>query len=221
MFRSFATFVLLCSVLTLGAQTQETLTGQWLLIRAEANGNAQEPYILVDFFGNGKVAIMGQTMGTWSRNSQQQVLVIKSPQNKPLDGPGKVVKLTRNEMIVDKDGVRFFYQKMHADEIRKANQAAQLSGLWKITAGSRDAGILRLRLPDVFEFVEKIDDKADTTTGRWMYQSAPQKKALVLVSFSPLRGKLVLKNKTAHRFTFLSKGTLFTAVRIKSINSNQ
>jgi len=197
------------------AQAQSVhIAGHWLLTRAEANGNAQEPYIFVDFTSDGKMQIMGKTMGSWNWYPQKHLLQIKSRQNGHLNGAGQVVKLTLNELVIEKDDIRFYYRKIYPDKIQKANREAQLTGLWKITRGASDAGLLRLRLPDIFEFVESANGVTDTTTGTWMYHPAPPEESIALVSFSPLRGKIVIKDKTAKRFSFVSKGSLYTAVRI-------
>ncbi len=191
------------------------ITGRWLLTRAEANGNIQEPYIFITFLENGRVEIMGKDIGEWAWHSNKHVLSVHSRHNKYLNGEAAVKKLTPHLLLLKKDGVHFYYQKIYPDKIRINNQNAKLSGLWNISRGRKPAGQLRLHLPDKFEFIEGTTGGADTTTGTWLYQRYPNDESIVFVSFSPLRGKILIDKKTGNRFEFLSKGIRYTAERNK------
>ncbi len=208
--------IIVCLVLVLAsfASAQHLqVAGRWLLTRAEANGNAREPYIFVNFMAKGQLKIMGHKMGSWVWNPKRDILFIKSEYNKYLNGAGEVVRLTLNELTIKKDGITFYYQKIRPDTIQKYNKNARLAGYWNIRTGTKTSGLLRLRLPSSFEFIEQTNGAADTTTGTWMYQ--PAEKSILFVSFSPLRGKIFINTKNNNRFTFISKGIPFTAERAK------
>jgi hypothetical protein len=181
-----------------------------MLTRAEANGNTSQPYIFIYFMADGQLEIMGHKMGSWKWMPQENRLFIKTEKNHYLNGTGKIIRHNLNELTTFKDGITCYYQKIRPDTIQKYNKNARLAGNWRIYSGTKTSGLLRLRLPSSFEFIEQTNSAADTTTGTWMY--LPSEKAIVFVSFSPLRGKIFIHTQKDNRFTFISKG-LSLAVR--------
>jgi hypothetical protein len=199
--------------ITGNAQTSK-ITGSWLMTKAETEDKVQEPYFITSFKENGKMEVMEVEVGTWKYNNDSHAIIMESELDKDFNGEGRIIKLTKKELVVSKDGAKLYYTKVFPDEIAENNKKSNFPGTWKIeNTGNADAtGILKFELPDSYVFIEIEYGSTSTTKGSWMFD--PKEDILLFIGFShSLRGKNTITALSDDKFTLENNGNIITAVK--------
>ncbi len=204
--------ILFAFTVTAFAQS-ERLTGQWMLTKAEIKGQTVTPYQIFEFKPNGKLLTMGVEVGAWSYDKKANTIILKSKMDKDFNGQGKVVKLTPDVFIMNKGGDKYYYSRVHPENIAKNNKAARLAGKWKLAGSEYPFAVLKLDLPDNFTLIQSSQGETDTRRGTWIF--VPEEQAIIFISFSHLlRGKIPLSHFTADGFTLQTSNVKLKARRI-------
>ncbi len=211
---SFAIFIFSVSLFAQSA----TLTGSWLLTKVEIKGETVTPYQIFEFKTNGKLQAMGMEVGAWTYDKKTNTIVLKSKMDKDFNGQGKVIKLTPEAFIMNKGGGKYFYSRVHPENIAKNNKAARLAGKWKLAGSEYPFTVLKLDLPDNFTLIQSGQGETDTRRGTWIF--VPEEQAIIFIGFSHLlRGKIPLSHLTADGFTLQSSNRKLKARRITETSS--
>ena len=67
------------------------IAGSWLLERAEADGEIQEPYFVSEFQNDGTMLIMGMEVGTWKFNKKSNSIVMQSDFDEDFSGEMRIL----------------------------------------------------------------------------------------------------------------------------------
>ncbi len=191
-----------------------SVSGDWLLVKAEVNGKISKPYMMVGFSKEGKVILMGREFGKWRISSDEESIIIESRFAKGLNGVNKIVKIDNKFMILENKRGKYTYLRIKRGEFADENKKSGLAGLWKIDGGDFTK-YLKLDLPFDVKLVKFEDGAITELSGEWFYDSKNKSLFLTLIS-TPLKGKLSIKNIDTNVFTFEKNGQSFKALRRKS-----
>ena len=103
------------------AETPE-VTGQWLLTKAEVKGKVVQPYQIFEFKPNGKLMAMGMEMAAWQFDATKRKIVLKSYRKNDFNGAMKIVKITPEQMILQKAKDVYTYARVQPDKVKKKQQ---------------------------------------------------------------------------------------------------
>lgn len=209
-----ALFILFVAFAFIANAQKSKIAGSWLMIKAETEGEIQEPYFITDFKENGKMEVMGMDAGSWKYNKSSNSIVMESELDKDFNGEGKILKLTKKELVVSKDGARLTYKKVDVDEMMENNKKSNFPGTWKIEGPENPEAIsvLKLELPDSFVLVETDYGSTSTTRGSWMFNQ--KEETVIFIGFSHLlRGKNLITTLTADKFVLDNNGNIITAIK--------
>ncbi len=178
-------FFLIIILAGLANAQKPKLVGSWLMTKAEVNGKVQNPYFITDFNENGKMIVMGMDAGTWEYSKASNTIVMKSELDKDFDGEGKIVNLTDNELIVNKDGAKLFYKKVVVADILKDNKNSGLIGMWefKNVPNLEATTLVTFTEPEEFKIIQKEENHSANLSGTWFFDK--QNNSLVIIG---LRG---------------------------------
>ena len=167
------------------AQKSE-LIGSWLLVKYEIDNEIQHPYQITEFKENGIFLMMGIEVGTWSIDKSNSMIVLKSDFDKDFNGTGKILKLTKDELEMEKDGGKHFYKKLDKTKTITNNKNSGLMGTWEFITNSLPEvkTIVMLTEPDVFKIVVKETYSESISNGTWIFDK--QNKSLIMIG---LRGE--------------------------------
>jgi len=211
----FIMFVFMALAGITSAQKAELL-GSWLMTKAEVNGEVQTPYFVTEFKEDGRFFVMGMDAGTWEFNTTENSIIMKSELDKDFNGEEKVLKLSKKELLVDKNGAKLLYRKIDAPAIEKENEHSGLFGMWEFT-DEPYAGVITLltfSAPDEFTMIQKEEGSVARLSGTWIFD---QEEALLFMI--GLRGEDILhgENKVIRihddAMELESNGKLFKAKR--------
>ncbi len=205
--------ILLCTLLLPSvALTAQTPSGHWLLEKALVNGKTIFIYQTITFHSNGNIKGLGISIGTWEYLPQSFQVFMKSDFDKDFNGKSKVLALSEHELILEKDGVKYFYAKIDPKKIMVDNKKSDILGVWKITA-LHEAHYLKFTLPDQFTYLEIFEGGTSKTSGSWIYQ--PKDNSLIIVARSHFCDKKnIILSKTPTSFELKNGTNSFRAVRI-------
>ena len=207
-------FALTAFALTAHAQTA-SIVGNWLMIKAETNGNVQEPYFITVFKKDGKMQVMDMIAGTWKFDEKNNTLIMQSKMDKDFNGTAKILKLTADALVINKDGARYTYSRVHPEAIAKANNMSGLSGDWKLLGTDYPTALLKFELPDAFTLLQAADGETDTARGTWIFN--PEEETIIFMGFSHLlRGKIKVTDLSNDAFTLKLADRTLKAQRIKA-----
>lgn len=207
-------FLLLFFAVTLNAQT-EKITGNWLMTKVESNGETNEVYQTFEFKADGKLFAMGMDVAVWKYDETANSIILNSQMDKDFNGIGKILKLTGEELILDKDGAKFYYSKLNYDEIYKNNEKSGLTGVWEIENDEGAQQIVKFEEPDNYAFIDIYQGVTEKASGNWIYN--PDEKSLIVVSFhNPLRGKSKITEIGSDKLVIEKEGETFTAKKENS-----
>ncbi len=205
----FLSFILL--TLT-GYAQNDKLIGSWLMTRVEMGDKVKEPYFITEFNRNGKMLVMDMEVATWKYETKDGIIILESNLDKDSNGKEKILKLTGQELDVDKDGVKMFYQRVDRARMAEKNSASHLSGTWAMQGEKNSAAFLKFALPDSFIFFKATYGESETIRGAWLY--CPDENAVILMGLSPsLRGKYAVKQADAKRLVLQKNGEILTGER--------
>lgn len=194
------------------AQKQKII-GSWMMTKAETNNGVKEPYFITDFNADGTMVVMGMPVGTWKYDKQKKAIVASSKVDKDFNGESKIEKLTKKEMVVLKDGNKFYYSKVNMDDVAANNSKSNLVGLWSAQDEEYGNVFLRFTAPDTLVIVTTGDGSVETNRATWIYY--PKDNTLVVMGFSHLlRGKVNIKALTDNKLVLDKKGKLISASKV-------
>lgn len=202
-------------MLTIGIQAQtDKISGSWMMTRAETGDGVKEPYFITDFTKDGKMVIMGMEMGIWKFDAKGKRIIMSSKVDKDFNGESKILKLTGNELVMEKDGVKYYYSRVNPEETAGKNKASNLAGNWKVESDENSTTLLKFELPDAFTLVQATDGMTDEVNGNWIYN--PGDKSIIFMSFSHLlRGKMGIVEYRADKLILQGKDQTIKAERLK------
>ena len=211
--KSILTIALSVLTLIVTAQTSK-ITGSWMMTKVETKSDGvKEPYFITDFNADGSMVVMGMPVGTWKYDKQKKAIVASSKIDKDFNGESKIEKLTKKEMIVLKDGNRFYYSKVNMDDVAANNSQSNLTGLWRAEDEEYGNVFLRFKAPDSLVIVLTGDGSVETNRAAWIYY--PNDNTLVVMGFSHLlRGKVDIKELTDNKLVLDKKGKLISASKV-------
>lgn len=212
--------VLLLMVFAIAGSAQTVkVEGSWLLNKAEIDGQTQEPLQITEFRADGKMVIFGMELGTWKYDKQKQIIEMDSEFDKDFAGPGKVLALDDNEMVLEKDGAKLYYSRINMAEIAMINEFSDLVGTWQFQESEYMLGTLKLELPDSFVFVETEEGSTTTNQGTWIYN--PEDESLLLIGLrSFLSGKSKIAEQSEGELTLEKNGETIVATKINTESNN-
>jgi hypothetical protein len=129
---------LLVIIFTLGFFVQNTnaqnskIVGSWLLTKVETDGEIEETYMVTEFTADGKMVMMGMEVASWKYNKKANSIEMESDFDKDFRGVAKILKLNADELILVKDNVKAFYQKLDFKSIATENECSGFFGSWDI-----------------------------------------------------------------------------------------
>ena len=203
--------ILLFFVLTAFAQKSE-IVGSWLMTKVETNDGVKEPYFITNFKEDGTMFAMGMEVGSWKFDKKANKIVMESTMDKDFSGDNKILKLTKSELTVDKDGVKIYYEKVDTTKLAENNLNSGLFGLWKIQNVNGASTFLKLEAPDNYFFIDVYQGTTERSSGTWIFD--PKKNTVIFIGFTHLlRGKNTVKEHTTDKLVMENNGTLITAMR--------
>lgn len=198
---------------TLFAQ-KDKIAGSWLMVKADLQGKIEEPFIVVEYSASGKIIMMDVEFGSWSYDKSKNTLTVKS-QEAEFNGVSKIVKLTDSEMILEKDKIKFFYQKLDISNAEANNKKSNLEGVWKISSEYNEYA--KFELPNTLKLVSDEDGSITTLSGNWYYNSSDN--SIILISINnPFKGKSIIEFNSTDKFTLENGGNSKTFNRVKLEN---
>ena len=147
------------------------LVGSWLMTKAEVDGEIETPYFITEFKEDGNFLVMGMDFGTWEYNKSNNSIVLNSELDEDWNGERQILNLTQKELIVSKDGVTLFYNKVDVAEIMEANKNSGLLGIWefKNMPNPEANTLLTFSEPDEFVMFERTEYSTATYHGTWIF----------------------------------------------------
>lgn len=204
-------------VCTTAAYSQKgKIVGSWLVEKVEVNNKVEEPYMVADFMGDGKMVMMGVEVGTWDYNKKKHSIVMKSDFDKDFNGEGKILELTDRELIVLKDGAKVFYEKLDLNKIMEENKNSGLLGIWEFeNMPYQDTkSVMTFEEPDEFTFVQKEEYHETNIYGTWIFNK--KERSVILIGFRSdglLRGECKIVALNEDGFELENKGKVFKAIK--------
>lgn len=200
-------------VFTLNAQSNKII-GSWLMEKADVKGEIRHPYQVFEFRENGRFIGMDVDIGTWKYDKTGNNIILSSQMDEDFNGSAAVIKLKGDELVVDKDGTRFYYRRVYPEKIARVNEASKLAGKWKLTGTDYPFAVLKLDLPQDFTLIRSDAAETDQSGGTWIFH--PGEKTFIFVGFSHLlRGRVPVSDLTAESFTLTLNDRIIKARRIK------
>lgn len=164
--------------------------GNWLLTKVIENNSVIEPFVSVDFAENGQFSSMGIPAGTWKFEKKSKLLKIASKNFKKLNGDNKVLKLSKDELVINNSSSRMVFGKIDPKKTAAENADSGLAGTW-IFQNSTNPDIIRLLIfkkPDGITEIEKEPGVESRDSGTWIFNKR-EKILYLLGHFENLRGK--------------------------------
>jgi len=202
--------VFLSIVGTANAQKSKLL-GSWLMIKVEVNGETEYPYQVTEFTKDGKMLMMGREFATWSYNKKKHAIVMKSDFEKEFNGEGKVLKLTKKEFVLEKDGMKAFYKRFDKAKIYEDNTASGLIGTWRLTNETDPdvVQILVIKSAEEFLFVEKRFNTQSKREGEWIFNK--NEKNVIFVGYlEHLKGLNKILTLSSDELSLENKGKIYS-----------
>ncbi len=189
--------------------------GDWLLTKIVKENRTQEIYAPVAFQPNGDFLAMGMKMGTWK--DQGKTVQITSQQFKAANGINNVLKLNKEEMVLENAGTKMYFRRMDRKKILAENKASGLAGTWKLASGDQQVlQLLIFKAPDSLVFVEKEPGVTSRAKGSWIYNKKDNSLIVIMMGHrTDFRGmnKITLGKDS---FTLENKGNTIKAAREKT-----
>jgi hypothetical protein len=169
---------LLVIIFTLGFFVQNTnaqnskIVGSWLLTKVETDGEIEETYMVTEFTADGKMVMMGMEVASWKYNKKANSIEMESDFDKDFRGVAKILKLNADELILVKDNVKAFYQKLDFKSIATENEASGFFGTWEIENKNNPEGrnFITFKTPDELVYVVKNKNRQQKGGGgMWMF----------------------------------------------------
>lgn len=210
-------FALLLSIFSFTTFAQSPkLSGSWLMTQAKTGDRIEEPYFITDYNDDGTMTVMGIEAGSWNQTGNE--ITMHSTLDKDFNGKATILTLTKNKLVIQKEGAVLSYIKVFPEEIAKANSSSLLIGTWKIATDESTTKLLKFNAPDDFILVNASGGMTETTHGTWMYSA--KDKTLILMGISlEIRGKLSIKTLNENNLVLVNKNETINAEKINDSSS--
>ncbi len=169
------------------------IEGNWLLEKIEINGKIKEIYQTVEFNKNGKFIIMGMNMATWKQSKDKKEIILTSKIEKDFNGTSKIIKKTKDSLTLEKNGTKYYYQRINKEIVYKNNEKSGFLGTWTANYQGMKHTIL-FNKPDEFSsYSIESEGVTSKSQGNWIYN--PKDNTLIIIGFfKELRGKSIVKS---------------------------
>lgn len=201
----FIISIFLFSTLLLSAQSN--IEGKWLLVKAEMNGQIEEPYSQMVFTTGGKLLIMDMEMATWVYNEAKKEIKFKSKRTPLFDGTLNTTSSDDDHLRIQKEGVTLDLIRLNLDDIQEVNQNSGLTGTWQVVNNWGSNYFIELSDPQELTQLELGDGMRTTYRGEWYY--LPQEEAVVFSSMGKISGKYNLTQQTTTEVTISSESETY------------
>ncbi|MBN2820750.1 MAG: hypothetical protein JXP36_17380 [Bacteroidales bacterium] len=213
--------IILISFAGMATAQKSKLIGSWLMIKADVGGEVQNPYFITEFKEDGDFLVMGMDAGTWTFNEKSNSIVMNSNLDKDFNGEGKIVNLTGNELVVDKDGGRLFYKRVGTDEITQTNRNSGFMGMWKFenVPYPEATTLVTFTAPDKFTILQKEEGMSANLSGTWIFDK--QSNSLIMIGLrgeDTFHGESKIVKIDAENLELENNGTVFKGIK-KAQNS--
>ena len=213
MIKRILVFIFLLFTLTLNAQPNK-LSGSWLLTKADIKGKVVQPYQIFEFKPDGKLRAMGIELAAWKYDANGKRVVLKSDRDKDFNGAMKIVKITSEQMVLQKGKDVYTYARVQPDKIKKANEQSGLAGLWALKGTEYPCAFLKLDVPQDFSLVRVASGETDRAGGSWIF--SPEDQAVIFVGLSHLlSGKIKLADVQKDGFSLQLADRTLKAKKVK------
>ena len=191
--------------------------GSWLMVKTIENNTVKEAYTLIDFLKNGHVKMMEIDAGRWRYDAKNHTFEIADSPFKKLNGTRKVIVLTPQKIVLEKEGVQWVFKKINIEKIKKENLNSGLIGAWKFTDDNNDdsSRSITFKTPDSFTILEKGKGYKSTINGTWIYNK--KGSYLIIISLGNavnIRGKNNVLKIDKNQMIIQNKGIVFKGKRI-------
>lgn len=160
------------------------LIGSWLMTKAEVDGKIETPYFITEFKEGGNFQVMGMDFGTWTYNSNDNSMQLKSAMDKDFNGKSEILSLTRDELIVSKDGAKLTYKRVNVAEIMEANKNSGLLGMWEFEDVPYPEAITYVTFnePDEYTMIQQEEYSSIRYLGTWIFDK--QEQSLIVIGMN-------------------------------------
>ncbi len=202
-------FVMITITILLVAKTSD-ITGTWLMTKAEMGKKTEYPYFVTTFKTGGNMETMGIKIGTWEKKGDY--IVTHSKFDKDFNGENKIIELTDKNLILEKEGNKYFYRKLDTNRISKDNKISELAGLWKLKDSQT---YLKFDLPDSMIYLSYADGVTDTYRGKWIFM--PKENNVIILGFlKKLKGKNKILKISDKKLSIKNNDKIYDFVKQKS-----
>ena len=159
------------------------ITGSWLLIRAEVDGEIQQPYFVNEFQKSGTLVMMGMEVGTWKFKDNCKTILLEADFVDDFSGEMSILNLTDKELVVNKDGAKLFYQRLDQAEITAGNKNSGLFGTWELNdfPNPEINTLLTFKEPDLMTIIERGEGYEGRISGTWIFNEKDM--SLLMIGF--------------------------------------
>ena len=156
------------------------IAGYWMLTNANDRYqivHLKEDYSVfdIDYVLSTPIEKNGpQYRGTWSYNSANSALVVKTDDHQSLlIGRYTIEKSDDTELILSQGKGKLYFIKIKPELIEKTNQESGLEGLWKVKQNDGNYKYYEFKAPYQFRYGSSADDM--NSLGLWFYNPEKQK----------------------------------------------
>jgi hypothetical protein len=192
------------------------IAGDWLLEKIEINGKTKEIYQTVEFGKDGKFIIMGMDMATWKHDTEKNEIILNSKIEKDFNGASKIIKFTKDSLVLEKNGAKYYYLRTDKDKISKNNENSGFFGTWKTDFQNMSHTII-FNKPDTFSSVTiESEGVTSNASGKWIYN--PKNNTLIIIGFfKELRGKSIVKSISKNTIELVHNNEKITLKKQKQV----
>lgn len=203
----FAILAIMLATLLTQAQ-QPKLAGNWLLVKVDKNGVAEDENTEFLFKKDGLVSSSGFDFAKWRFNAAAMEINLAPPLSEDeFNGIHKVKQLTNKQLVFSQGGTTYYFKRINeeqkhidAEKTGKTNEVSGLAGTWKLNHKVFDELFLKLELPETFKFISCASGTTTSTKGQWHYLSETNELELTGVAEGEhfiLKGKSRIKDHSS------------------------
>ena len=192
------------------------IAGSWLLERAEADGEIQEPYFVSEFQNDGTMLIMGMEVGTWKFNKKSNSIVMQSDFDEDFSGEMRILNLTEKALETNKDGAKLFYLRIDQAEITAGNKNSGLFGTWELKSFPEPElnTLLIFKEPDLITIIDKGEGYEGRNSGTWIFNEPDRSLVMIgLLGGNSFNGENKVLAVDEEMLTLENKGNVLKAKR--------
>lgn len=207
---------------------KEKIIGNWLVTQVEFAGEVEYPYMNYNFSEDGRMIILGVEVGTWTYNKGNHSIVMKSEFDKDFNGESTILKLTKKDLIVEKEDTKVTYQKLDKEKNSSANESSGLIGKWEYKNPQKPDTETFITFTAPNEFIMSVKETyhedeftghhESTTTGTWIFNK--KDKTIILICYRNEilpKGKSKLTQLNNKSFVLENNDKIFKANKVQEI----